>query len=152
MLRRQRNLPISANDVPAARNGPAGARSRSGFTLVEMMVAVMIITIGLLGLASTAGYVVKQISGGTQQTLAATAVQTRTDWMLSRPCTSIKNDSTTPTKRGVTEHWITGAKTNNVLQVTDTVKYSLVGSWAASNKYAHAGTKTNTFTIMVPCW
>ena len=141
MLRRQRNLPLSAS----SRVGPAGhspAASRAGFTLVEMMVAVVILAIGLLGMVSTSAYVVRQVSGGAQQTLAANAVQSRVEWMRSVPCDSIKN--TTVTKRGITQHWVPGATVNKVLTVRDTVSYSLSGSKQA--------TTTKIFTIMVPCW
>lgn len=115
---------------------------RAGFTLVEMMVAVVILAIGLLGMVSTSAYVVRQVSGGAQQTLAANAVQSRAEWMRSIPCTSIRDS--TVTKRGIREHWVPGATVNKVLAVRDTVSYSLSGS--------KLPTTTKTFTIMVPCW
>ena len=146
----QRVLPIStrriregSGRVLSADRRAAAADRRAGFTLVEMMVAVMVLAIGLLGLTSTAAYVVRQLSGGSQQTIASTVVQSRTEWMLARPCTSIKSDSTA-VNRGVTEHWITGATVNRVLQVTDTVKYSLTGSKKSQT--------VKTFTLFIPCW
>ncbi len=142
MLRRQQHLPTSSGPG----TGPAGqtppAAHRGGFTLVEMMVAVMILTVGLLGLASTAGYVVRQIGGGSQQAVAGSVVQSRVEWLRSMPCSSIK-DSTTVT-RGVRERWIPGTTSNKVLSVLDSATYSVAGSKVQK--------KTQALTVMVPCW
>jgi prepilin-type N-terminal cleavage/methylation domain-containing protein len=138
MIRRQQDLPISTRcQMRPAEDLPL--RPRSGFTLVEMMVAVVILAVGLLGLASTAAYVVRQVSGGAQQSMAASVVQSRMEWMRSVPCAAIK-ESTVVT-RGVTEHWVPGATVNQVLFVTDTVKYSVSGH-----------PKKQTYTMTVPCW
>jgi prepilin-type N-terminal cleavage/methylation domain-containing protein len=137
MLRQQQHLPISANPVAApAGDGPAA--SRSGFTLVEMMVAVVILAVGLLGLASTAAVVTRQVGGGAQQSLAANAVQSRLEWMRSVPCSKI-TDSTAK-NRGVSEHWVPGAKVNGVLWVVDSVRYSVGGT-----------ARVQTYTMTVPC-
>jgi prepilin-type N-terminal cleavage/methylation domain-containing protein len=141
MLGRQRNLPLSANDALPADGGRAGARARPGFTLVEMMVAVMILSIGLLGLASTAGYVVRQVSGGSQQGIVANAVQSRVEWMRSLPCVNIKDS--TSIARGVREHWIPGATKNGVKWVVDTVKYSVSGSKKTQT--------VQTYNMAIPC-
>jgi prepilin-type N-terminal cleavage/methylation domain-containing protein len=144
-MRRQRYLPFSHARIAPVGRSPAGRRA--GFTLVEMMVAVVILSVGLLGLASTAGYVVRQVGGGAQQGIAANVIQSRVEWMRSIPCASIK-ESTTVT-RGVTEHWVPGATVNKVLAVADTVKYSVMGSQAGAD---HSGMTTRVYTIMVPCW
>lgn len=130
--------------------GPAGdnpARPRSGMTLVEMMVAVVILAVGLLGLASTAGYVVRQVGGGAQQGIAASVIQSRVEKMRSVPCDTIKNGSAVT--RGVRERWTRGSTANKVLTVVDSVQYTLNGSKAGPNQN---GTTTRAYTIMVPCW
>ena len=141
MLRRQRNLPISrtarrSNTSPAGHGSPAARRS--GLTLIEMMVAVVMLAIGLLGLASTSGYVVRQVGGGAKQTTAAHIIQSRLDRLRSIPCDSIKN--ATATTRGIQEHWVPGAKMNDILTVDDTVKYNVGGR-----------PRTQVFTVTVQC-
>ena len=146
MLRRQQHLPNSATPVTApAGNGPPGLRS--GFTLVEMMVAVVILAVGLLALVSTSGYVARQVGGGAQQGIAASVIQSRVETLRSIPCDSIKTGNAVT--RRVTERWTKGAKANNVLTVVDTVQYTLNGSKAGAN---YSGTTTRVYTIMVPCW
>jgi prepilin-type N-terminal cleavage/methylation domain-containing protein len=137
MLRLQQNLPISGHSEAAAP-GLHSAASRRGFTLVEMMVAVVILAVGLLGLASTAAVVIRQVGGGAHQSIAATVVQSRLEWLRSMPCSSIKDSSANT--RGVAEHWVPTATVNRVLWVVDTVTYPLGGS-----------TRTQAYTMTVPC-
>jgi prepilin-type N-terminal cleavage/methylation domain-containing protein len=113
-------------------------RRRSGLTLVEMMVAVVILAVGLLGLASTSAVITRQMGGTATQTIAANVVQTRLEWMRSVPCANITDS--TATTRGVTEHWVPGATIKRVLWVTDTLKYSVGGS-----------ARTAVYTMAVPC-
>jgi prepilin-type N-terminal cleavage/methylation domain-containing protein len=125
MLRRQQNLPISTGqlDAPAANGLPA---RRSGLTLVEMMVAVVILAVGLLGLASTSAVVTRQVGGAASQTLAANVIQSRLEWMRAVPCATIQNKEVQT--RGIKEVLVRGAEVNRILWVTDTIKYSVGGS------------------------
>src|SRR3712207_1050309 len=140
MLRRQRNLPIARTSMRLT--APAGygptARPRAGLTLVEMMVAVVMLAVGLLGLVGTAGVVTRQIGGGTRQGLAAQAIANRIERLRAMDCAQIQ--SGTATTRGVYESWVRGTKVNRVLYVVDTVKYTVSRS-----------AKTQIFTITVPC-
>ena len=119
------------------KSGPRAARTaaRQGFTLVEMMVAVMMLSVGLLGLASSSAHVVRQVGGGAQQTIAANVIQSRVEWLRSVPCSKI-TDSTAVTRR-VREHWTPGPTVNGVLWVRDTVMYS-VGSTQRTKVYTMA--------------
>jgi Tfp pilus assembly protein PilV len=108
-------------------------------TLVEMMVAVVILAVGLLGLASTSAVVTRQVGGSANQSQAANAIQARLEWMRSVPCSKIPNDSTV-TYRGVRERWIRGSIVNRVLWVRDTVQFSVGGS-----------VKTQVYTMTVQC-
>ena len=102
---------------------------RPGFTLVELIVAVIILTVGVLGLASTAGVVARQMSGGAQQTLAANVAQTRFERLRAVNCASLPVPSKgTETARGITEVWTVepGNSANpsvQMLVLTDTVRY-----------------------------
>ncbi len=140
MRRPQRHLTLSSSVRSAGTPRRAGtkARARAGFTLVEMMVAIMILAVGLLGLASTAGYVVRTVGGATNQTVAAQVVQARMEWMRSMPCDKIKDS--TATTRAVREHWRPVTTVNSVLFAIDTVSYSVGGH-----------PRTKVFTMTVPC-
>lgn len=95
---------------------------RSGFTLVELIVAMLMLTIGLLGLAGVGAVVLKQMKGGTYQTIAASIAQSRFEQFEGDPCASIV--SGTATVRGMTETWTTSAVGLRAKTVRDTVTFT----------------------------
>jgi prepilin-type N-terminal cleavage/methylation domain-containing protein len=106
------------------------SRRRDGFTLVELMVAIIILAIGILGLAGTSAVITRQMGSANRQTVAAAIAQSRFDSLSSINCaglaaaggsssgTSIATFLNRP--RGVTERWrvIDG---NDVKILTDTI-------------------------------
>ena len=87
--------------------------ARAGFTLPEIIVAIVILTIGLLAMASTSGAVARQMTGARRQTIAATMAQSRFDSLTSLRCASLApssgttstTTSGTSTRSGVNETW-----------------------------------------------
>lgn len=107
------------------------ARPRDGFTIVEVMVAIVILSIGILGLAATAGVVVRQMTGAVHQSVAATVAYSRMERIRTGNCVAMK-DSSSPaagvTTRNVTERWkIVGTPGSHVLLVYDTISYVVRG-------------------------
>ena len=113
-------------------------RLRRGFTLIEMIIAIIVMTIGVMGLASTAGYVAQQMGSGNMQTVAAALSTKVADSLSSRKCTSLV--SGTQTRRGVTVAWTvtTATRTRTVDQ---TVTY----------KPKRGSTKTISYRMVVQC-
>ena len=108
---------------------PAGARA--GFTIVEVMVAIVILSIGILGLAATAGVVVRQMTGAVHQSVAATIAYSRMERIRSGNCVAMK-DSSGPAAgvktRNVTEFWkIKGTSGSHMLLVTDSIVFIVRG-------------------------
>lgn len=117
--------------------GPAAVGVPRGFTLIELMVAIVILCIGVLGLAATSGVVTRQIGGGAQQTLAATLAQGRLESFHSRDCSTLTSDSTVT--RGMTEVW-TRTNASRAVIITSTVTYT-----------TPRGPRSHTYTSMIPC-
>lgn len=105
---------------------PAGSRGRrhgrTGFTLVELIVAMLMLTIGLLGLAGIGAVVLKQMRGGTYQTIAASIAQSRFEQFEGDVCNSIT--SGTATVRGMTETWTVSAVGLRAKAIQDTVAFA----------------------------
>ncbi|HSC32079.1 MAG TPA: prepilin-type N-terminal cleavage/methylation domain-containing protein [Gemmatimonadaceae bacterium] len=101
------------------------ARNNRGFTIVEVLVAIVIMAIGVLGLAGTAASVSRLIGGGAQQTIAANVAISRFEQMRSTTCASVT--SGTATTRGMTEHWHVKSIAASVDSVTDSVTYTAAG-------------------------
>ncbi|HKO14647.1 MAG TPA: prepilin-type N-terminal cleavage/methylation domain-containing protein [Gemmatimonadaceae bacterium] len=121
----------------AARRA-AGGGDRRGFTLVELMVAMLIMTVGLLGMTSTAAVVSRQMRGSLQQSTAAQVAQTRLEWLRAISCKKISDSSTTT--RGIQESWHR-TQLSKAVMVTDSVRYT-----------SERGiTRSQVYTTMVPC-
>jgi type IV pilus assembly protein PilV len=106
--------------MKGVRGGTRRAR-RSGFTLVELIVAMLMLTIGLLGLAGVGAVVLKQMKGGTYQTIAASIAQSRFEQLEGDACASVAGG--TATVRGMTETWTVTTLGLRAKTVYDTVSY-----------------------------
>ena len=105
------------------RRATNGKGLRAGFTVVEIIVAIMVLSIGVLGLASTAAVVQRQMASGERQSAAAAIAQSRFDKLTSVNCQTLSTAGGTKTWRHghVTEEWTVSAINNNVRQITETI-------------------------------
>jgi type IV pilus assembly protein PilV len=123
--------------------GPVPARDRAGFTIVEVIVAILILTIGVLALAATAAVVTKQMARGNRQTVASTIAQARFDSLTSVDCTKLAaagatNTGTVEYRKGqVSETWAV-TDGNDVKTITDKV-------------YVYGLRDTLVYTSLIPC-
>jgi len=62
---------------------------RSAFTLVELLVAIVVFTIGLLALAATAGLVAARVGDGARLSASAHLARSIMDSLATRPCDAI---------------------------------------------------------------
>lgn len=62
---------------------------RSGFSLVEVMAAMVILTVGILGMAATTGFVFNQLKQSGQDTERSYAVQQVMEQVRSMPFTNL---------------------------------------------------------------
>lgn len=97
---------------------------RAGFTLVELIVAILILTVGVLGLAGTAAVVTRQMGGGRTQTLAAAIAQSRFDSLAALGCNMLPASGSvrqTLSSSGITEV-VTVSDSNDTKFVIDTIR------------------------------
>jgi type IV pilus modification protein PilV len=100
--------------------------NRGGFTIVETLVAVIVLSIGVLALASTVGGITRMMSSGQQKTRAATVAASileniRNQAYASIPkCSSLSNGSSTTSLYGTryASSWtISGAGTSRDVRI-----------------------------------
>lgn len=107
-------------DEPAAT-----MRVRSGVTIVEVIISIIMITIGVFGLLGSAASISTQMGGGVRQTVAASIAQSRIDSLSSLACAQLAVAgvaSGTSTKRGVKETWsVTDGKNIKTIVVQITI-------------------------------
>jgi type II secretory pathway pseudopilin PulG len=108
----------------SARPGDGLARrERDGMTIVEVVVAILMLSVGLLALAGLAAGASKAIRGGGTQVVAAAVAQSRFDSLSSVPCATLANGGATSgssTTRGITERWsVTDGR--NIKRLADSI-------------------------------
>ena len=127
---------------PIRRSSRRGARHRRdarGFTIIEMMVAIMILSVGVLGLASTAAVVTRQMGGGVMQATAASRANSRFEQLHARNCTTLAGESGSVTSRGITEEW-SAANIQRAVVVKVGVTY-----------HTTRGDRSHTYESKIPC-
>jgi prepilin-type N-terminal cleavage/methylation domain-containing protein len=85
------------------RHSRAPRGRRAGFTVMELIVAIVILSIGLLGLAATSGVVMRLIGGGGHQTVAANVALARFEQLRGLSCGRMTSGSAI--NRNVQEVW-----------------------------------------------
>lgn len=101
-------------------------RGREGMTVIEVLVAMMLLTFGLLGLAGFSLTMTRQQGSASMQQTAALIVQSRFDSVASIRCQALAPSGPqtgTSSYRGVTENWVI-ADGNDIKIITDTVRFS----------------------------
>lgn len=117
-------------------------RTRRGVTMVELMVALAIISVGVFGLAGGATLVTRLMGGGTVQQRASVIANAHLEQLRSLSCGSVTNG--TDTVRSVISTWtksdITVSSARRGMSVNLTVQYPTT-----------KGMRTQSYRTIIPC-
>jgi Tfp pilus assembly protein PilV len=113
--------------TPSLRRFPRRrlTKARAGMSIVELIVAIVLLGVGLLAMASLSVVMSAQTRVSQTQQVAAMVVQSRLDSLASIHCQSLASSGTqtgTTVTRGVTEKWSV-ADGNDVKVIRDTVTF-----------------------------
>ncbi len=111
--------------------------SRRGYTLVEMLVAIMLFTIGLLAMAGTASLITMALAGSRTRSVAAAVAESRFDRLRAQTCSA--HTSGTAVTRGVREDW-------SVRQLARADDVTVVVTIISNHR-----TQTQSFRTYIPC-
>src|SRR5690349_5747606 len=100
--------------------------SAAGFTLVEVLVAIVLVTIGVLATAATSALVVRESDEGRTLALVIAVAANRLEELRSRGCVSENGQGAGP--RGLTERWSSGIIAPSIRDLRDSVTYSVAGA------------------------
>jgi len=101
-------------------------RPRHGMTIVELMVAILLLSVGLLGMAGFSFTMTKQFQSSGLQGTAALVVQSRLDSVASIHCSNLAPSGPqtgTAVTMGVRESWVI-TDGNDIKTVVDTVTFA----------------------------
>jgi prepilin-type N-terminal cleavage/methylation domain-containing protein len=112
-------------------------RMRAAFTLVELLVAIVVLTVGLLALAATAGLVASQVGDGGRLTGAAHVAHSLLDSLALNDCTTVV--SGVSRRQGSVASW-------DVARDTLAARVEMrVGT------ELRRGSRDDTYRLVVPC-
>ena len=97
---------------------------RPAFTLLEVIVALVVLGVGILGLSANAALVSRLLGDGSRLTLAAAVATARLEQLRALPCASASSGAATT--RGIEERWVIapmGATGTPALEVQLAVTY-----------------------------
>lgn len=120
-------------------------RSARGFTLIEVLIAVIVLGVGVVALASSSAMVTRMIGRGKMATRASQVASQRLEALrllahsTTPKCTALANGTST-SNLGVTEKWIITASGSS-RTIVDSVKYNT----------ASGGTHTDVLTTIIEC-
>ncbi len=100
--------------------------SRDGFTLLEVLVALVVLATGILGLSANAALVSRLVGDGSRLTIAATVATARFEQIRGGSCSSATSGAATT--RGIDERWSVAPMTAapvRALEVEISVTYRL---------------------------
>lgn len=101
-------------------------RARKGVSIIEVIIAMIVLTFGLLGMAGFSLTITRQYKSSTKQETAALMVQSRIDSVASIRCQALAPSGTqsgTVTRLGVTEKWVI-EDGDDIKTLYDTVTFS----------------------------
>jgi len=118
---------------------PIGPRpsARAGFTLVELLVALTIFSVGLLAMAGTASVIMQMLAGSEARNVAAGVAESRFEKIAGTAC--VNRTSGTVTTRNIIETW-----TRFPLARADDV--TVVVTYLSGHR-----SRTETFRSYIPC-
>lgn len=98
-------------------------RPRRGTSLVEILIAAVMLTVAVMGLLGASSSVTQQMGAGRRQMVAASVAQRRLDSLQSLPCAVLSAaGSGSGTSNGIQEQWtVSGSGATRTLQLSLTV-------------------------------
>ncbi len=103
--------------------------ARRGVTLVELVVAMTILTVGILGFVACAGFLTRGLAGASSDTVAAVYGQSSIEELAGTACLTIPLNTVKTTKsRGITRKSVVTNNGNNTLAVLDSLSWTNRGT------------------------
>lgn len=97
-------------------------RSRHGFTLAEVLLAVILINVGLLALVAGSAVLIRQTTALRLRNAALRAATNRLEQLGAAPCGSSSGSATAALMR---EDWLLAPLANGVADVRDSVTFGI---------------------------
>ena len=102
-------------------SAPEQASARPGFTLAELLVALLLVNCALVALVSTSAATARWLASAGARTRAASAAVARVERLASQSCAVASSGSVDA--RGLREWWSVDREDDGSRSLSDTVEY-----------------------------
>jgi len=96
---------------------------RAGMTVVEVIVALMIVSIGLLGMAGSTALALRTAHDSTQRRSATQRIVSRHSQLSAVGCSAATSGFFTDSARAISESWSVALQVSGFAIVTDSVRW-----------------------------
>lgn len=105
---------------------PATSRApRRGTTVVELLIALIVLTVGLLALAGAAAIIARETAAARRELTLAWMARARLERLASEGCDTL--DSGLENGAGISERWTVAESRNDTRRITVTVRQVVLG-------------------------
>ena len=103
-------------------------RARRGITIIELIVAMTVLTVGLLGFVASSGYLTRGLGGANTDTVAGVMAQSGLEELAGTACLSVPLNQVTQTvSRGITRRSRVTDNGNNTRLIVDSLSWNARG-------------------------
>jgi Tfp pilus assembly protein PilV len=110
------------------RRSGAGVRWRSAFTVVEVLVALVLVTVGLLGIAGNCALAIRVSGAAARERRATQRAANRVAMLSSDGCRTARSGSLVDSSAMLIERWTVTAPNNGVALVDAGVQWVAAGA------------------------
>ena len=107
----------------SAPRHPPHPHARTGLSVVEVLVALMLVSIGLMGIAGSTALALRTTLDSAHRREAAQRAASRIALLSANGCRRSVAGSASDTNGQVSEHWTIGPPVNGFAVVTDSVSW-----------------------------
>lgn len=119
---------------------PSAARRRRGLSIVEVLVALILVSVGLLAMAGSTALALRTTLDAQRRRAAVHRIDTRFAQLAAAGCDHASSGADSDVTRRISERWTVGAPATAFTTVTDSV------SWMTAQ-----GTRSLAITSAITC-
>jgi prepilin-type N-terminal cleavage/methylation domain-containing protein len=95
--------------MPLVHSAPASPRTRAGLTIIEVLAALVVVSVGLLGMAGTAAISLRTVAGVTRERRALRRLDFRLAALAAGSCSRAAGGAASDPRDSLREQWTVAA-------------------------------------------
>jgi prepilin-type N-terminal cleavage/methylation domain-containing protein len=109
--------------MPLTHALPASTRARSGLTIIEVLAALVVVSVGLLGMAGTAAISLRTVAAATRERRALRRLDLRLAALAAGSCSRAVSGAASDPRDSVREQWTVAAAVGGAALVDAQVEW-----------------------------